>query len=89
MFRRLILTGVTATGLVGGLALTPNAAQAHEFRHEHRERYEHHTVRVVEPCRYEVYCGRDLRGTYCTRTEADRCARDLRCHGFRVDVRCR
>jgi hypothetical protein len=88
MFRRLIITAVATTGLFGGLSLTPNVAEAHGYRCEPRHEY-HRPVRVVVPCRYEVYCGANLRGSYCTRLEADRCARDLRCHGFRVDVRCR
>lgn len=91
MFRRLLLTGVTATGLVSGFAMTPTVAEAHE--HWHGERYRHeHVVRVVRPC-FDVYCGGpgcwDLRRTFYTRAEADRFAGDLRCHGFRVDVRCR
>ena len=92
MFRKLVITAVATTGLFAGLALTPNAAQAHERRYEPRY-HEHHAVRVIAPCRYEVYCGRpgcwNLRGSYCTRLEAERYARDLRCHGFRVDIRCR
>ncbi len=94
MFRRLILTAVAATGVLGGLSLTPNTADAHPPRYEHR--YHHHNyhgpVHVVAPC-FDVYCGGpgrwDLRRTFYSRVEADRFAADLRCHGVAVDVRCR
>jgi hypothetical protein len=90
MFRRLIITALATTGIFAGLALTPNAAEAHEYWHGHYRYYP--PVRVITPC-FDVYCGGpgcwDLRRTFYSRVEADRFAADLRCHGVRVDIRCR
>jgi hypothetical protein len=91
MFRRFLITGLATTGLLAGFAAIPTAAQAHEHWYGHYHYYPP-VVRVVQPC-FEVYCGGpgcwDLRRTFYSRVEADRFAADLRCHGARVDIRCR
>src|SRR5579862_1315806 len=93
MFRKLLIAGVTTTGLIAGTAMTPNAAQAHEHWHVDHYRHYYPPVRIITEPIFDVYCGgpecMEFRRAFYSRLEADRYAADLRCHGFRADVRCR
>lgn len=79
MIRKILLSTVAATGLVGGLALTPATADAHPPA----ERY-HHRVEVLYR---RGHHGWQVYGTYRDRFEADRAADHLRHRGFAVEVR--
>jgi hypothetical protein len=78
MFRKLILSAVLATSTVTGLALTPTAADAHPPIMHRFERFEVIYLRGV--------CWENG-GVYRNRFEAERAAEQLRCHGFRVEIR--
>ena len=79
MFRRMLLGAVAATGLVGGVAAMPTAAEAHAPVYVHpRLEYEvlvrrHHNWHAV--------------GKYCDRHEARRVAESYRCRGYFVEIR--
>jgi hypothetical protein len=78
MVRKAILSAILGTGLVTGLTLTPNVAEAHP-----PARHARHDVEVLYCCgfRWEVY------GHYHNRFEAERAAESLRCRGYAVEVR--
>ena len=83
MFRKLLITSVTALGLASTLAL-PAVANAHEFRHEHRHGH-HHGFRVYyrDPCRPDWV----FAGTFSSHSAAEGFAAQFGCRGFAISIR--
>jgi len=82
MFRKLILSAVMSTATLTGFAASNADAHPVEYYHHH------HRFEVVVWHRYGWYrYGREQRGVFYDRYEAERHAEHLRHEGFRAEIR--